>query len=461
MKANSSATAQRVLDWVSIVLQERFGQEFVLKLVNSDGFGSEIEMSIAGEPGSICMMEGMEWFDRDGSTLPCSNWNCEQEGWRAPLGSELPSPGLDCGLAPVISKQEFGFRVRYPVVAMVWWMLSRREEVGRTDLDHHERFPATASHAFHHGYLDRPIVDEWLEILRQIIKRLWPNIKLKAHRFQMKVSHDVDRPSTYGFLGFPQMVKRSIGNSIRRKNLLEPFAATKIWLASRKKLHKDDRLNTFDWIMDVSEQHGLCSAFYFICGRTDAARDSDYEIEDAPMRELLRCIHERGHEIGLHPSYNTWLDPRALADESARLKRVCAEERIEQTGWGGRMHYLRWQHPTTMNRWEHAGMDYDSTLGFADRPGFRCGTCFEYPAFDPVAGKMLDLRIRPLIAMDCSVTSPIYMGLGTGREARDAFLKLKAACAAVNGTFTLLWHNSEFITAESRRLYTDVVSSEK
>lgn len=53
------------------------------------------------------------------------------------------------------------------------------------------------------------------------------------------------------------------------------------------------------------------------------------------------------------------------------------------------MHYLRWGHPTTLQAWNDAGMDYDSTLGYADSPGFRCGTCFEYPAFNPITQQQL------------------------------------------------------------------------
>jgi hypothetical protein len=52
----------------------------------------------------------------------------------------------------------------------------RVEEIGRTDLDNHERFPATSSHAFKHGYLDRPVVDEWLHLLGQVIQRQWPGV---------------------------------------------------------------------------------------------------------------------------------------------------------------------------------------------------------------------------------------------------------------------------------------------
>jgi len=88
---------------------------------------------------------------------------------------------------------------------------------------------------------------------------------------------------------------------------------------------------------------------------------------------------------GLHLSYDTCTHPERIARESRRLQRICQEEGIEQSQWGGRMHYLRWQWPTTAHGWEQAGFHYDSTLRFADRPGFRCGTCHPYPMFDPVA----------------------------------------------------------------------------
>jgi len=52
--------------------------------------------------------------------------------------------------------------------------------------------------------------------------------------------------------------------------------------------------------------------------------------------------------------------------------------------WDGRMHFLRWQSPTSAHGREQAGIHYVSTLSYADRPGFRCGTCHLYQMFDPV-----------------------------------------------------------------------------
>lgn len=317
----------------------------------------------------------------------------------------------------------------------------------------HGRFPATASHAFRHGYLERPVVDEWLHILGQVIQRTWPGIALKRHAFSIKVSHDVDGPSRYAFRSWPGIARAMAGDVVKRRDFKSALMAPWVRLNSQTALHPADPANTFDWIMDVSERHGLTSAFYFICGRTDAGKDADYEPEHPAIRELMRRIHSRGHEIGLHPSYSTYQRSGAIATEAQRLRAVTDAEDIHQDQWGGRMHYLRWEHATTLQGWEQAGMHYDSTLSYADRPGFRCGTCFEYPAFDPVAGAMLKLRIRPLIAMECTVMAPRYMDLGTGEAAAAKFEQLKDACRAVGGCFTLLWHNTQFYTATERGLY--------
>ena len=104
-------------------------------------------------------------------------------------------------------------------------------------------------------------------------------------------------------------------------------------------------------------------------------------------------------------------------------------------------------------------MNYDSTLGYADRPGFRCGTCHEYPAFDPVAQVHLNLRIRPLVVMECTVIDSVYLGLGVTDEAEVKMKQLKMNCQQVNGTFGLLWHNSYFKKKQLNEIYTAILSN--
>lgn len=426
------------LVWLQTILQERFGHDFVLR-PHADG--RRITLHLSGDARYITLALDGATFTRADSNLPCTPWDTSAEGWSTALPSDLPAPGAAQLPAPLTASTENGWYIGYDILGLTYWMLTRQEEVGRTDLDSHGRFPAVNSHAYRHNYLERPIVDEWLHVLGQVITQTWPDIPLKQHQFSMKVSHDVDAPSRYGFASAKGMLRAIAGDVIKHGDIKNALRAPWIRLNTRDALHPSDPFNTFEWIMDLSDQHGLSSAFYFICGRS-SNMDADYEPEHPAIRRLMRRIHERGHEIGLHPSYGTYQKPELIAQEAGRLRTILAEENIQQNEIGGRMHYLRWEQPTTLRAWADAGMDYDSTLGYADRPGFRCGTCFEYPAFDPVADEALKLRVRPLVVMECSVIDVCYLGLGTGALALAKVAQLKDACKTVQGCFTVLWHNS-------------------
>lgn len=453
MTGDTTWASPPALEWMRFILQDRFGHAFTLQ-VQPD---NTLQLMLEGASPCIVFSLAGATFTRADPNLPCTLWNAAAEGWHTALDPVLPAPGASMLPSPLIEPTAQGWRIHYDILGLTYWMLSRQEEVRRTDLDEHGRFPATSSHAFRHGYLERPIVDEWLHLLGQVITYTWAGLPLKQHRFSMKVSHDVDAPSRYGFASAKGLLRSMAGDVLKRGDFQSALRAPWIRLNTRDALHPADSYNTFEWIMDVSDRHGLTSAFYFICGRS-SNMDAAYEPEHPAIRALMRRIHERGHEIGLHPSYGSYQNPKIIATEAQRLRRVAGEEGITQSEWGGRMHFLRWEQPTTLRAWADAGMTYDSTLSYADLPGFRCGTCFEYPAFDPVQGEKLNLRVRPLVAMECTVMATRYMGLGTGEAAYGKFSQLKDACRAVNGSFTLLWHNSQFETVAEGDLYEAVIN---
>lgn len=452
-------TVERYTDaamrWFEVLLEERFGHNFRLFQIE-DG----ISMCLEGEPGQIIFDNFDPVFRESRSDFPCAEWHPENEGFFSPLQKAIPAPGSQLIGKPLVELYSDKGLLHYDLLGLVYWMLTRKEEIGRTDLDEHNRFPAISSHAFKNNYLERPVVDEWFHVLGQIINKVWPSLILKRHSFAIKVSHDVDGPARYAFQGFTGLIRRIAGDIIRRRDFKSAFTAPWIWLISKKnqRIHPKDPSNTFDWIMEQSEKNGLVSAFYFICGRTDPKKDALYDPEMPQIRDLMNKIHRRGHEIGLHPSYNTYDKPQAIVSEANRLREICKEEGIQQSEWGGRMHFLRWNQAVTLSAWDNAGMTYDSTLSYADRPGFRCGTCFEYPAFDPLNDSMLRLRIRPLVAMDCTVIADRYLGLGSTEQAYEKFDELKNNCRYVGGVFTLLWHNSFFQNQKDFDIYSRIIS---
>lgn len=447
-------------DWIAgAVFGDLLG---VTWLRREGGPAGAVRITVEGMDGAIEMPDvffhsfqetGVPWLSRASlPTLPLATLDARALG--APVRLTDPFLPVLFGSGDLRIVQE-GPRVILPidVFGAAFFMLSRYEECVLPDRDVHDRFPAEASLAYQAGFLERPLIDEYAELLWSVMALLWPSIERRTSRFRVLPSHDVDRPGRYALTGSRRLAT-AVAGDLRAGQISMVLRNTAArMLRGRGTLAGSDPYNCFDWMMDASEAAGRTSAFYFICGRTHARRDADYELEEPAIAALMSRIHDRGHEIGLHPSYATYLDSEALGWEARRLRTACAALAIDQSEWGGRMHYLRWRHPETLNGWEAAGMDYDSTLGYAEHAGFRCGTCRCYSAFDPVAGKELRLRLQPLIAMEVSVTSAQYMGLGVGEAAAEFLGRLRAACETVGGNFTLLWHNSELDSSEKRELY--------
>jgi peptidoglycan/xylan/chitin deacetylase (PgdA/CDA1 family) len=341
-----------------------------------------------------------------------------------------------------------------------FFMLTRYEEVVKSDRDKLDRFPASASLAYQAGFLDRPIVNEYLEILWSCLKLLLPSLQRKQHHFTTYVSHDLDEPFLYAGTGVSRLLRRCAGDIVRRGSLLEMVKTIGSWSQVASGKPELDPYNTFDLIMDISEANHLHSAFYFIADRTAGATDGFYTLDSPLIRDLLRKMHARGHEIGLHTSYNTYQNPVQTKKEFEILRRACEREGIEQKAWGGRQHYLRWQTPTTFQNWEDAGLNYDSTLTYAEQIGFRCGTCYEYPVFNLLNKKHLKLKERPLCIMEVSVIRKAYMGLDIqDGSALSTMQVIKERCKLFNGLFTLLWHNTGFVNIQDVELYQQIVCS--
>jgi len=455
--------SEATIEWLQDLFCERLGAGLSFRQQ-----GQQTVLSLHGELIDIRFSSDAATFSEQGvRSLSCEWWQAENEGFSSFFAKQLPMPGSLGAALPLVratGKNGVGgsLLVFYDIPGLTYWMLSRQEEVGRKDLDAIGRFPATSSHAYRHGYLDRPIVDEWLDILRQVIRRVWPRFDLKQSCFQMRLSHDVDSAARYAFLNPFRLLRRSVMDSIRQKDLTVLLRAYRARAAMRFKqeLIAEDPHNTYEWLMSLSEQYDVTSEFYFICGRTDPLKDGDYNIASPFIGGLLEEIHSRGHQIGLHPSYNSFREPDVIHQEFMRLRSVCDRRGIVQNEWPARMHYLRWRVGVTPVALEEAGIAVDATLAYADRPGFRCGTCHGYQAFDPVGKRALNLHVRPLVAMDTSVLNSGYLNKGVhDGSAFETFMALKSACRKVDGDFSLLWHNSGLGTPELRDLYASVLNA--
>ena len=342
------------------------------------------------------------------------------------------------------------------VFGSAFFMLTRYEEAVHPARDHYGRFPAQACLAAAEEFLDRPVVNEYIELLWEAIADLCPNLTRKTRSYRAFISHDVDEASIAGRTSMSILRSAGCDVLVRREPALALRKLRAHYACSHGKAATDDPYNTFDFIMDVSEKYGLRDAFYFVVTSPKHPLDPRYDIDHPSMRKLMSNIHQRGHEIGFHGSFNSYSDARKTSDEFKNLLAICEQEGISQRVWGGRQHYLRWANPLTWKNWADAGLDYDSTLTYAERPGFRTGSCFEYPAWDLAGRKQLRIKERPLIVMEFSLL--FYMKCSL-RATEEHILDLIATCRRFRGDFTLLWHSHLLVGQEAQRAYRRIIQA--
>ncbi|WP_419233765.1 polysaccharide deacetylase family protein [Aliarcobacter cryaerophilus] len=319
------------------------------------------------------------------------------------------------------------------IFASCFFMLTRWEEYVNKNRDKHDRFPATESLAFKQSFLDRPVVNEYVEMLKNMMKKLDNTLVFKEKEFGFLLTHDVDSVAKYN--NIKSCILELGADILKRKSIILAMKSLMRQVKVKILKIKKDPFDTFDYLMDVSEKLNTKSYFFFM-GKGETKYDNHYKSSSKTVLKIVENIKSRGHEIGIHPSYNAYNDFEQLKKEKEEL-----EQNLNTTITFGREHYLRFEVPTTWQIWEDNGMEWDSTCSYADKEGFRCGVCYEYSVFNILTRKKLKLKEKPLIVMETSLFT--YQNLND-EKIISGVRKLLEKVIKYNGNFVFLWHNSSF-----------------
>ena len=150
------------------------------------------------------------------------------------------------------------------IFASSFFMLTRWEEYVNRNRDNHDRFPANESFAFKNNFLDRPIVNEYLEILKILLLQLDCGLTFKQYKFTKNISCDVDIPYETYTQSVIKTIKKVAGDIVKRKNIKEAVQTIINYTASKFNNYSYDPMNTFEWIMEMNEKSGNKVVFYFL-----------------------------------------------------------------------------------------------------------------------------------------------------------------------------------------------------
>ena len=322
-------------------------------------------------------------------------------------------------------------------LAAAFYHLARLEELddgdGRSPRDQHGRFPASAT------CLDPD--DPPLERLRRKLGIEPP--RWRGARFAVCLTHDVDTPWRWTRIGVRGAAARLRDHA--RSGRAAPAMKEAVGLASVPihKLSRGDPNWRFESVLRKATAGGLRHTFYLMAGHGHPADGPSPATYDRLRPRLVELLLAGGAEVGLHGSYNAAADAEILTEEKQRLEELAGPLA------GHRYHYLRVDPHRNLATLDALGFRYDSSLGFADRPGFRAGIAQPFRPWDVAADRPLRLVEIPLAVMDVTLAEERYLGLSV-QAAERRLLDLVAWAAEHGGGFSLLWHNDRFDPLTSR-----------
>ena len=259
----------------------------------------------------------------------------------------------------------------------------------------------------------------------------WPGDR----RYAVVVTHDADGPRLHQ----PTELAKALAKAVTRRSGPEARAFV-AGLASSIQRRPDPYFGFAGWA-EAERAVGARSAF-FLYARSEVPRhprDPVYVIDRHPRWDILRTLADAGWELGTHAGIHA-----AESGEGLRGERFALEEAIGRPVQGLRHHYwsLDWRSPSaTFERHVDAGYQYDCSIAWRDRPGFRAGTSLPYFPVSATGERLLALVEIPTCLMDGHLFE--FLRLDTDAAASSAE-RLRERTAHAGGVFNIDWHERAF-----------------
>ncbi|HIF15487.1 MAG TPA: hypothetical protein EYQ86_09330 [Bacteroidetes bacterium] len=313
--------------------------------------------------------------------------------------------------------------------AASFYLVSRYEEYLPFTKDQFGRFSASQSLAFQKGFLDRPVINIWGRIIKNILILHFPELVFIKKRYKFIPTYDIDSAYSYKHKGF----LRTIGGFYRalKNNDKEDFNYRAQVLLKRKK----DPFDNFDLMYSYQKKYKFRPKYFFLVGDYDEY-DKNISIEVRSFRELIKQVADYA-EVGIHPSFASNESFEKLKREKMSLYKL-----INRDIKASRQHFLKVSFPQTYQRLVEMEIESDFTMGYASEIGFRAGTCSSFYFYDLDYERKTNLKVYPFAVMDVSLN--LYLKLKPA-EAIEKTKQLIDEVKALDGLMITLWHNQNLV----------------
>ena len=320
-----------------------------------------------------------------------------------------------------------GLDVPFDLLAATFYMVSRYEEYLPHREDEHGRFATPEHLAVLAGFQDEPVVDQWACLLKRLIEERYPDYVFPPRSYRFVQTVDIDAAWCFLHKGLFRTVVGTLRDLVGRRDPAEVRRRFRV-LAGREQ----DPYDTFDYI--IAQRHRAPGSYLlFFCLLADYGQyDKPANYLNPHTRELLQHLGDYA-KVCIHPGYNSLELPMNVDTESKRLEAILHRPTVRS-----RYHFLRLQLPRSYRILQHAGIQEDYTMGFADTTGFRAGISVPFPFYDLERDHETELMLHPFCVMDTTLQR--YLKL-TPEEGLERYKRLIDNIRKVDGTYCCIIHN--------------------
>ena len=321
----------------------------------------------------------------------------------------------------------------FDIFAASFYLVTRYEEYLPHINDKYNRFQAKDSILFKMNMLEKPLVNIWAIELGNILKAIYPDLQLKKKNFTFIPTYDVDAAWSYKNKG----IFRTLASSARDLLNLDFQEFKKRWNVILGK--EQDPFDTFDYQIQLQKELKLKPLYFILCGEYDI-NDKNISLRNTNFQNLIKRLGDYA-KVGIHPSFNSYLNKEKVKTEIGKLSNVLNREITTS-----RQHFLRLRMPLSYQILIDLDITNDYTMGYASLAGFRAGIADTFRFYDLEHDNVTNLNIHPFAVMDGTMRD--YLELNVD-ESYEKVTKLIQEVKKVSGTFILLWHN-ETLSDEKR-----------
>ena len=329
-------------------------------------------------------------------------------------------------------------QIPFDVFGAAFWLLTRYEEYLPHKIDKFNRFNFKSSLAYQYNFIEKPLVNKWLQELKNRLLSINASLHFKARSYNFISSIDVDNVFKYKHKGFVRTLA-GYASDIRHKNFKSVTQRNAVILKK-----ENDPFDCYQFLIDTHKQLNIEAIYFFLLGDY-GVNDKNHSATNLHFQTLIKSLADYSM-VGIHPSYGSKNNLQQLKVEVSRLSTI-----THKTIRKSRQHFSVLNFPETYKALLQAGISEDYSMGYTNYNGFRASYCYPYKWFSLEDEQTMGLTLHPFCIAENTL---IYYSQKENKTLMELAQALINEVKQYKGQLITIFHNDTF-SEEMKKMYVE------